>query len=748
MRKLSLLLVLLIGCALIASSVFAQKAKYGILSPRRSGEVKYINNLKDARSYIEAEFNSSAMATTGIVDTIGPYPGTYNVNFGAFSDDLFFEWFDPGADCIIKEVWIQFLYKGSHGLGALQLYKTDFPENVPDDSFDADGWVGYYGTVDTQIGPTSAAGAWRGSSWGYDPLKELIWGTEDGFPITIPEDNVWLGTQMIFLGVEPEIVSGEKFAIVYTIKGQDWSDDGRQAILSTGDYGPPHPGVKFYAVSSQNEGGGGGSGEYGWIIRVYTWGMRVVVEFTSNTAPVIIPGGPYGTVLNADAKTLECYISDIDAADPNNAGVASAKLYYKINDGADQVMDMDLISGTDTDGTWGGTLSAGYMNPGDVLTYWFEATDKGGMTSTATGGSFGYFAKTTEILFYYNDVSFSLEDAMATYWRQPEHLFDAWGGDRDGATTATLLDQYDYIVRVDGDYPVNLDSDVFSTWLASGTAQNPKYLFWSSVEFLGAETNWTDSTYATDDWHNMYLGIGSVIHDLQYQALGSYPTTPWAVNAVMDDPISGPIAKLAADSSWQLVHHITYELGSSYEFSDGFVLGTDAVACFTDSMEGRPQGIHKEGATTKTVFLGLDQLSLDFNPPYGTPGYTWCEYGYPYEDYAQGLSVLDASLKWFGAPTAVDDIKSGIVIDYSLNQNYPNPFNPITKITYSVAKPGHVKLSVYNVLGQKVAELVNEHKAAAKYHVTWDAKDLSSGVYFYRLEVGDYTRTMKMMLLR
>ncbi|MFH1890688.1 MAG: T9SS type A sorting domain-containing protein, partial [Candidatus Kuenenbacteria bacterium] len=87
-------------------------------------------------------------------------------------------------------------------------------------------------------------------------------------------------------------------------------------------------------------------------------------------------------------------------------------------------------------------------------------------------------------------------------------------------------------------------------------------------------------------------------------------------------------------------------------------------------------------------------------------------------------------------------------VSFFLSQNYPNPFNPKTKIAYSIEKAGQVKLTVYNVLGQKVADLVNEFKVANTYKVNFDASNLPGGVYFYRLEVNDYSKTMKMMLLQ
>jgi len=85
---------------------------------------------------------------------------------------------------------------------------------------------------------------------------------------------------------------------------------------------------------------------------------------------------------------------------------------------------------------------------------------------------------------------------------------------------------------------------------------------------------------------------------------------------------------------------------------------------------------------------------------------------------------------------------------FALHQNYPNPFNPVTEIKYDVPKNSHVTLKVYNVLGAEVATLVDGDQKANFYTVSWDAKDLASGVYFCTLTAGDFKAVKKMVLLK
>ena len=90
----------------------------------------------------------------------------------------------------------------------------------------------------------------------------------------------------------------------------------------------------------------------------------------------------------------------------------------------------------------------------------------------------------------------------------------------------------------------------------------------------------------------------------------------------------------------------------------------------------------------------------------------------------------------------------GLPAKYALSQNYPNPFNAGTVLNYSLPRSSQVTLAVYNILGQRVVTLVDGMRRAGRYNIRWDAAGLSSGIYFARLETGEYSRTVKMMLLR
>lgn len=104
----------------------------------------------------------------------------------------------------------------------------------------------------------------------------------------------------------------------------------------------------------------------------------------------------------------------------------------------------------------------------------------------------------------------------------------------------------------------------------------------------------------------------------------------------------------------------------------------------------------------------------------------------------------------FETGTGIDVVKQAPVVpkEFKLYQNYPNPFNPSTIVSYDVPKTSHVIITLYDVLGRKLATIINGTKDPGSYHATFNGSDLPSGVYFYRLQAGSFTQVKKMVLLK
>ncbi len=109
------------------------------------------------------------------------------------------------------------------------------------------------------------------------------------------------------------------------------------------------------------------------------------------------------------------------------------------------------------------------------------------------------------------------------------------------------------------------------------------------------------------------------------------------------------------------------------------------------------------------------------------------------------LSAIGDYLK-LGSPSTV--IETNLPATYLLEQNYPNPFNPVTQIRFSLPTAGHVTIIIYDMLGKEVATLVSQDLYAGSFTKDWNASNVASGVYVYRMQVGDFIETKKLVLMR
>ncbi|MBT8378766.1 MAG: T9SS type A sorting domain-containing protein [Ignavibacteria bacterium] len=123
---------------------------------------------------------------------------------------------------------------------------------------------------------------------------------------------------------------------------------------------------------------------------------------------------------------------------------------------------------------------------------------------------------------------------------------------------------------------------------------------------------------------------------------------------------------------------------------------------------------------------------------------------------SQGRDIYAKIVNWnWNGATDVDEIDENIPEEFSLSQNYPNPFNPTTKIKFTIPsvtlsgiEGSPTTLKINDVLGNEIITLVNEELSAGEYEIEFDAKGLTSGIYFYQLKAGNYLETEKMILLK
>ena len=113
----------------------------------------------------------------------------------------------------------------------------------------------------------------------------------------------------------------------------------------------------------------------------------------------------------------------------------------------------------------------------------------------------------------------------------------------------------------------------------------------------------------------------------------------------------------------------------------------------------------------------------------------------------RNVSTPDIGADEFDGIVGVE-VETILPTEFPLRQNFPNPFNPITTIQYSIPNRSNVVLKIYDILGNEVRTLVNEEKEQGVYTINFDANNLASGLYLYRIQAGSFIETIKMILMK
>lgn len=414
-------------------------------------------------------------------------------------------------------------------------------------------------------------------------------------------------------------------------------------------------------------------------------------------------------------------------------GAGDVMVYGSATDGDGTVVSMSVDYTMDGGDNWtsiamtGGSAAIPALAIGDTVSFMVTATDNDGLT----GFSKTYnvwkidFTPTADILY--------VGDDYYTWYYGADYDADNYARTQTAATAAGItLDYYDldelYLMDTrsildmysaviwnayadwDGDYmPMATFDNPLSGYIEQGGE-----LLYSSEEMIGTWGDWP--TY-----QDFFPG------DFMYDVLN----VNWAANDVGGDSI---VTDLTGD--------FTDGLGEFNLESGNFAFGNmndlcDPIPYWGGDYASGPFGIYDAPAgwglnpassqTENTLFLAFSMMMM------------------PDDIYAAFL------VNWFELVSV--DPNTSLPTEFALANNYPNPFNPSTTIAFEVPASSEVMITVYNVLGQKVVDLVNNNYSAGSYDVVWNGLDaagtpVSSGLYMYKMTAGNFTATSKMLYLK
>ncbi len=332
------------------------------------------------------------------------------------------------------------------------------------------------------------------------------------------------------------------------------------------------------------------------------------------------------------------------------------------------------------------------------------------------------------------------------YTQNPSHQYTA-----AGTYTVTLIATNAY----------GSDSEVKTGYITVSAPVYPPVAAFTGSPTSGTiplEVSFTDqSTGGATSW-TWNFGDGSPLVYVQnpvhtYTSAGYYTVTLTATNAYGSDDEVKPNYIYASEQSGGSTMHV-HDMTVTERSVGSNCQGQATIYIYNDA------GQAVSGATVYTSYTGF--LTGTVSGTTGTDGSVllstawgkWCSGEWCFEvtnvthatyTYAPGDNVVTKECE--SGPVFKNEF-AGIPAQYGLSQNYPNPFNPTTEVTFSLPTSSHVKIEVFNIRGQRVATLANDVFGSGYHTVTWDASDVSSGVYLYRLETDNFVDQKKMLLLK
>ena len=441
------------------------------------------------------------------------------------------------------------------------------------------------------------------------------------------------------------------------------------------------------------------------------YGNQIPANIINVKRDIVAPG------LNQDVK-ISAQIKDPDGV------VDSAKLYYSLNNGNLQVVNMTLSNQTDS--TFTATIPG--QPDSTFVTYYIKAVDNQGLVSTNPSNP-----QKDRFFFMMLGRPLKIQDVQYSPLGTGYSGYDGYNVTVRGVVTADTTDFPSMVYIQNGTGP-------WSGILLNGT-EPLKFKRGYDVTVTGT----VNENYGITWIEQINAPSQVTINDT-----GAAVPQPYKLSTAVIDKNS-PGSLPAESFEGVLVKYTNVKVvnenadgkpgpdqgsGKNRNFGEMFVADTSKVPTRVELQNGNNSyNNYWDASQEKSAYrIRTGNSFKDLT-------------GILYYSYGNYKLIPRKNSDFVGFTTDVRKEKT-IVNKYILSQNYPNPFNPSTNIQYTIMKAERVKLTVFNLLGQKVKILVNKFQSPGKYNVHFNGSDLPSGIYFYKITAGAYQDVKKMILLK
>jgi hypothetical protein len=415
-----------------------------------------------------------------------------------------------------------------------------------------------------------------------------------------------------------------------------------------------------------------------------------------------------------------------------DGSIAVAKLYYRVNRGTNTPLDMTNISGN----TWRAIIPA--LNDSSLVDFFVYAKDNDNNETM-------YPADTSRNRFFYLVLNrpLTIQDVQYSPLGSGYSGYNSYTVTVSGIVTADTSD-------IEGN---ETGTQSFpQVYIQNG--QGP----WSGIHIYGTAVN---------DRHrgDLLTVTGPVVENYGVTQIGSNTTGATVVVNATGRPL--PLPEVLSTAEIDLIG----DGSPQAEQWEGVLVKYENLTVTDENADGNPGPDQGTGGNRNYGdILVADASNSDTRVDLQDGTHSYHNYWFPGMDtipiYVRQGSTFESitGILWFSfsryklIPRKNDDFvgfttdvenTSQLPVKYDLSQNYPNPFNPSTRINYSIPFEGNVTLKIYDILGREVRTLIsNELKSAGQYTINFDASNLPTGIYLYRLQAGDFVQVKKMMLLK